>query len=253
MGGAIARAFASHGATVHVTGRTRSKLDAVVRDIDVSGGTAIIADISFNALGVNVVQNKPMVELSVEEFVRPVAEAARTQFVTGTAVARRMIGQRSGVIMMLSSSAARESGFEMGGFGLACAAVEGFTRCLAGEVGRQGVRVVALRPNFTPETFPGPVDLDSPDMQALIVRTALGQASCLVRSGRDSCVRRFRSRGCDDGSRGEPHLRRHRRLTEAWRARRQPGFAAPVQDSTVRPPIASRTLVWRAISELRPV
>ena len=33
---------------------------------------------------------------------------------------------------------------------------------LAGEVGRQGVRVVALRPNFTPETVPGFTDLDAP-------------------------------------------------------------------------------------------
>jgi 3-oxoacyl-[acyl-carrier protein] reductase len=43
----------------------------------------------------------------------------------------------------------------MGGFDLACAAIEAFTRSLAEEVGGQGVRVVAVRPNFTPETNPG--------------------------------------------------------------------------------------------------
>jgi NAD(P)-dependent dehydrogenase (short-subunit alcohol dehydrogenase family) len=50
----------------------------------------------------------------------------------------------------------------MGGFNLACAGIEALTRSLAGEVGRYGVRVVALRPNFTPETVPGLTDDDAP-------------------------------------------------------------------------------------------
>jgi NAD(P)-dependent dehydrogenase (short-subunit alcohol dehydrogenase family) len=37
----------------------------------------------------------------------------------------------------------------MGGFNLACAAIEALTRTLAGEVGRQGVRVVGIRPGMT--------------------------------------------------------------------------------------------------------
>jgi NAD(P)-dependent dehydrogenase (short-subunit alcohol dehydrogenase family) len=37
----------------------------------------------------------------------------------------------------------------MGGFNLACAAIEALTRSLAGEVGRQGVRVVRIRPGMT--------------------------------------------------------------------------------------------------------
>ncbi len=49
----------------------------------------------------------------------------------------------------------------MGGFNLACASIEALTRSLAGEVGRYGVRVVALRPNFTPETVPGFTDDDA--------------------------------------------------------------------------------------------
>lgn len=42
----------------------------------------------------------------------------------------------------------------MGGFNLACAGIEALTCSLAGELGRYGVRVVGLRPNFTPETSP---------------------------------------------------------------------------------------------------
>lgn len=48
----------------------------------------------------------------------------------------------------------------MGGFSLACASIECLTRTLAGEIGRYGVRVVALRPNFTPETHPEWVNLE---------------------------------------------------------------------------------------------
>jgi 3-oxoacyl-[acyl-carrier protein] reductase len=110
--------------------------------------------------------------MSLEDFLTPIVEAARTHFLTATAAARRMTAQGSGVIVMLSSSAARESGPRMGGFSLACAAIECLTRSLAGEVGRHGVRVVALRPNLTPETLPG-VSLD--DVQFLIDGTALGR------------------------------------------------------------------------------
>jgi 3-oxoacyl-[acyl-carrier protein] reductase len=193
MGGAVARAFARAGATVQVTGRTQGKLEKVAEDIKAGGGRAMTAvvdaydvdqveghlagleqvDISFNAVGLTVVQNKPLVELTVDEFVTPVAEAARTQFVTATAVARRMMKQGHGVIILLSSSASRESGYEMGGFSVACAATECFNRALAGEVGPHGVRVVTIRPNFTPETSPEPVDLTSPDLAPMIQATAL--------------------------------------------------------------------------------
>jgi NAD(P)-dependent dehydrogenase (short-subunit alcohol dehydrogenase family) len=55
----------------------------------------------------------------------------------------------------------------MGGFSLACASIECLTRTLAGEVGRYGVRVVALRPNFTPETHPEWVNLDDDSLKPL--------------------------------------------------------------------------------------
>ncbi|MGP8009933.1 MAG: SDR family oxidoreductase, partial [Acidimicrobiales bacterium] len=74
--------------------------------------------------------------------------------------ARHMTAQRSGVIVMLSASSSREWRHEMGGFSLANASIETLTRSLAGEVSRYGVRVVGLRPNFTPETVPGVTDED---------------------------------------------------------------------------------------------
>ena len=49
------------------------------------------------------------------------------------------------------------------------AAIEALTRTLAGEYGRSGVRVVGLRSNFTPETYPGVTD----EMLAPLIRDAL--------------------------------------------------------------------------------
>lgn len=194
MGGAIARAFAREGAKVFLCGRTRRTLDTVAQDIIDTGGqaeTAVVdahdratveahldavtgqsghVDVSLNAVNLHEVQGVPLLDMSVQDFVTPVTEAARTHFVTATAAARRMAAQGSGVIVMLSSSAARETGPLMGGFSLACASIEALTRTLAGEVGPRGVRVVALRPNFIPETAPG---VQPSDVQYLVDGTAL--------------------------------------------------------------------------------
>lgn len=196
MGGAVARAFGREGARVHLAGRTPAKLEAVAEEIRAEGGVAETAqvdahdpaaveahvdavaraagriDVCFNAVGLNDVQNIPLTEMSLPDFMAPLTEGARTHFLTSTAVARRMTAQGSGVIILLSSSAARESGPLMGGFSLACAAIECLARSLAGEVGRQGVRVVALRPNFTPETNP---EVRQTDIQFLVDGTALGR------------------------------------------------------------------------------
>jgi NAD(P)-dependent dehydrogenase (short-subunit alcohol dehydrogenase family) len=129
-------------------------------------------DISFNAIGLNVVQNIPLVDISVEDFMRPITEASQANFITSTAAVPHMTAQHSGVIIMLSATAVLETRHEMGGFNLACACIEALTRSLAGEVGRRGVRVVGIRSNFTPETWPGVTD---DDIAPLIRDTLLGR------------------------------------------------------------------------------
>jgi 3-oxoacyl-[acyl-carrier protein] reductase len=202
MGGAVARAFAAEGATVHLAGRTLANLEKVAADIGTAVGSVTVLDaydvpavndhvasiegpidVVFNGVSIRVKQDIPLVEMDVEDFVRPVQDAARTNFVTSTAVARRMIAQRWGVIILLSSSAARESGFEMGGFSLACASIECLTRSMAGEVGKYGVRVVALRPNFTPDTHPE-WDIPEDGLDHLLKRTALGRLPRMAEVGR---------------------------------------------------------------------
>lgn len=184
MGGAIARALGAAGASVFVAGRSPAKLEAAAASIREAGGTAetaeldvddrdaverhadgIVAragriDISCNAVGTDTVQNRPMVDLSVDEFMLSIDQALRRHFITMTAAAKRMSAQGSGVIVTLTASASREWRHQMGGFSVACGGVETLSRTVAAEVGAGGVRVVCIRANFTPETIPGTKEED---------------------------------------------------------------------------------------------
>jgi 3-oxoacyl-[acyl-carrier protein] reductase len=201
IGGAVARAFAGAGARVFLAGRTLATLDAVAADIRAEGGVAETAvvdamdkaavdahadqvattagsiDVSFNAVSVRVVQDVPLTEISLDDFLAPVTGLCRANFLTAAAAARHMTAQGSGVIVILTASAAKESRHQMGGFSLACAALEALTRALAGEVGRQGVRVAGLRSNFTPETYP---EVTDEDLQPLLKDVLLGRLPTLA-------------------------------------------------------------------------
>ncbi|MEU8899985.1 SDR family oxidoreductase [Nocardia sp. NPDC048505] len=201
MGGAVSRAFAREGARVALVGRTRSTLDALAAEITELGGSATATaidvfdraaieahadrvveqtgslDVSFNAVGMTAVQDVPLIDMQLADFMAPIEAAARSHFITATAAARRMTEQGSGVIVLLSASAADESRHRMGGFAIACAGIEALNRSLAGEVGRHGVRVVCLRPNFTPETVPGIADAD---LEPLLRDTRLGRLPLLA-------------------------------------------------------------------------
>jgi NAD(P)-dependent dehydrogenase (short-subunit alcohol dehydrogenase family) len=182
IGGAIARAFGREGAKVFLAGRTLSKLEAVAKDIRAAGGVVATAqvdaldeqavekhiaevarkaggiDVSFNAIGIEDVQGTPLTEISLEDFIRPITIATRTQFLTAKAVAPHMIKQGSGVIMMITATPSRIGWPLVGGFGTACAALESLSRQLAAELGPQGVRVVCLRSAGSPESIPDTLD-----------------------------------------------------------------------------------------------
>jgi NAD(P)-dependent dehydrogenase (short-subunit alcohol dehydrogenase family) len=181
---------------VHLTGRHQAPLEAVADEIKAAGGTAMTAvvdahdvaavnahtmailashgrmDVSFNAIDHGPIQGTALVDLALHDFMTPIVAAARTHFITATTAARCMVDRGSGVIILLSSSAAQESRHRMGGFNLACACVEALTRSLAGEVGPHGVRVVALRPNLIPETAP---DMSRRDLEPLLRDTLTGR------------------------------------------------------------------------------
>src|SRR5690349_17067742 len=65
-------------------------------------------DVSFNAIGIPSPKNRaPLVELDVEQFALPIAAYTRSYFLTARLAARRMIANRSGVIMTVTSTPSR--------------------------------------------------------------------------------------------------------------------------------------------------
>ncbi len=178
IGGAFAKAFAEAGANVFVTHHRLETAQEIADEIIGNGGkaeaTAVDAlnqdcieaflknvmdkvgsiDISFNAIGIKDVQDIPLVEMTVEDFQQPINIAMKTQFLTCTAAARYMIKQNSGVILSLTATPGGIGYANVGGFGPACNAIEGFSRNLAAEVGSSGVRVVNIRSGGSPDSRP---------------------------------------------------------------------------------------------------
>jgi len=177
VGAAVARAFAREGARVFLAGRTRATLDLVAEEISGSGGSVETAevdaldqravdehadavaaraggiDVSFNAISHGDVHGVPLLELSLEDFARPITVAMRAQFLTSRAAARHMTRQGSGVIMAITATTARPALPEIGGTGVTFDAIESQCRQWARELGPHGVRVVWLQTTGLPEAL----------------------------------------------------------------------------------------------------
>jgi NAD(P)-dependent dehydrogenase (short-subunit alcohol dehydrogenase family) len=178
IGGAVARAFASEGAKVFLTGHSLAPVELVVKGVVAAGGSADAAevdaldeqavdrhlqsvidmagrvDISFNAVGIpdTKILGVPLVELDVEQFSLPIATYTTSYFLTARLAARHMIPNRSGVIMRVTTLHSRTGIPLVGGYGPAMAAMEALTRDLSAELAPYGIRVVGLRPQAMPET-----------------------------------------------------------------------------------------------------
>jgi NAD(P)-dependent dehydrogenase (short-subunit alcohol dehydrogenase family) len=178
IGGAVARAFASEGAEVFLTGRKLGPVEAVANEIISAGGSAEAAevdaldeqavdehlesvidkagrvDISFNAVGIpdTEIVGVPLVELELEQFSLPITAYSTSYFLTARLAARRMLARNAGVIMTVTALPSRLGTPLNGGYSPAQAAKEALTRELSAELAPQGIRVVGLRPHGIPET-----------------------------------------------------------------------------------------------------
>lgn len=176
VGAAVARAFAAEGAEVYLGGRTQGKLERVAKEIRDDGGTAETAvvdaldeaqveafvanaakrskriDISFNVISVGEVQ-QPLMDISTDDFLEPIAAAARSQFLTTRAAARFMTKAGSGVVLTFGGSGPQTLP-GLGGFKVALDAMEGLRRQWAIELGKYGVRVVTIVSGGIVETLP---------------------------------------------------------------------------------------------------
>ncbi|MFD7161083.1 SDR family NAD(P)-dependent oxidoreductase [Kribbella sp. NPDC059898] len=200
IGGAVARSFAREGAIVHVVGRTVEPLDRLAGEIRAAGGTAEVAvvdaldeqavdrhaavldriDISFNLIGHKQYFGTPLVDMSLADVEEPVRNMLRTYYLTSRAAARRMIEQRSGVILTFGGYG--EPAANLGGFQVGFGAVEALRRSLARELGPHGVRVVTLQTNGIPESNPDtyPEDFRREVAEHTAAQTMLNRAATLA-------------------------------------------------------------------------
>ncbi len=175
IGSTVARAFAREGAYLFLTGRTLDKVNALAGELSKSGAKAHAAqvdaldrvavekhlddtagavggiDVSFNLIQIGGAQGQPLSAMTREAFAEPIENAMRTHFITATAAARHM-NKNGGVVLALTAVVARKPYPNSGGFGVACAAIEGLWRQLAIELGPRDIRLVTLRSSGSPDT-----------------------------------------------------------------------------------------------------
>lgn len=179
IGSQVSRVFGREGATLFLSGRNLSHVEALAKEIDRAGRKAFASrvdalneqeidsymkdvqkkagriDIVFNAIGIQPFHagyGTASTEVAYEKFLLLLNTHAGSQFLTSRLAAKYMRQQKSGVILTLSASISTDSRPFMAGITAACAAIEGMTRSLAAEFGREGIRVVCLRPKAMAET-----------------------------------------------------------------------------------------------------
>jgi 3-oxoacyl-[acyl-carrier protein] reductase len=221
IGGAVATAFGREGARVFLAGRNPATLEAVASRVRATGAVAETAevdalderavdehadavaaqagsvDVSFNLISHGDVQGTPMAGMAVDDYLRPVATAVRTTFLTSRAAARHMVRQGSGAILVFGGSGPPLRGYYLGGLQVAFEALESMRRQLSSELGRHGVRVVTLRTGGVPESIPEGVDgreaiVGDIERQTMLGRAAtledVGHAAAFAASDRARCM-----------------------------------------------------------------
>jgi NAD(P)-dependent dehydrogenase (short-subunit alcohol dehydrogenase family) len=178
VGTAVAKEFASQGATVFLSGRKFAAIEKVAQEIRQDGGVAYAAevdaldeqavnayleravqegesiDILLNAMGPQAKDygnGTSTLELPLEQYLLPLSTLVPSQFITARAAARHMIRQHSGVILFVTAIPVRGSASATA-ISSAFGAMESLLRCLAMDLGPTGVRVVGIRSGAMAET-----------------------------------------------------------------------------------------------------
>jgi NAD(P)-dependent dehydrogenase (short-subunit alcohol dehydrogenase family) len=175
IGRAIAKLFASEGASIFLTARTEAELTATAKEISDAGGRTqhIVADLASEAdcsrmvgeararLGrIDILVNNgghygpvvPVEDYPLAEFDNVLAVHLRAAFLLSKLVLPEMYTRNSGVILNISSLSAKAA-FPWGSaYAAAKAGMLGLTRVTAAEAARKGVRVNAICPGPVTET-----------------------------------------------------------------------------------------------------
>lgn len=167
LGRHIAEKFEQEGATVFrssvnaqpdqpkvtvVDARDEGAVDAYIDGIAAEGGSI---DIVVNMCGVEPGRynhGKPASDVSLEQFMMPLAVDTAAQFITAKSAFRHMSKQGSGVIILNTSTLAKVGSPWSPALTASHAATEGLMRSLAHEYGPVGVRVLGVRSEAMPDS-----------------------------------------------------------------------------------------------------
>jgi NAD(P)-dependent dehydrogenase (short-subunit alcohol dehydrogenase family) len=175
IGAAIARRFAREGAAVVLTARTQSEIETVAAEIARAGerAAAVAANLAQETECEKVVQFardkfgrvdilvnnagifgpvKPCEEIAPAEWDEALAVNLRAPFLLARLVLPEMYARSRGVILNISSIAAKMAYMWEAPYAVSKTGLIGFTRALAAEGARKGVRVNALCPGPVFET-----------------------------------------------------------------------------------------------------
>ena len=179
IGRAVSLGLAQSGASVVVASRTPKEVEGVAEEIKKMGGKAlaIVTDLTVND------QLENLVNATVKEFGRIdilVNNAARSflrslldlredgwdkvfntnvkaVWLLSRLVARRMIEQKGGRIINITTVGAEKAELGMGAYGCSKAALKMLTRCMAREWAQFGIQVNAVGPGLTKTDFSKPI------------------------------------------------------------------------------------------------
>jgi NAD(P)-dependent dehydrogenase (short-subunit alcohol dehydrogenase family) len=175
IGRAIARRFAAEGAAVLVAARTAAEVEEVAAEIRQAGGrsASLVADVSQPADcekiyrraleelgGVDILVNnagvlgpvRALQDISPEEWDDVLAVNLKSAFLLARLALPAMLERGRGIILNISSVAAKMAFGLNAPYAASKAAMLALTRTLAAETALHGVRVNAICPGPVPET-----------------------------------------------------------------------------------------------------
>lgn len=168
IGRATALRLSTKGHAVALVGRTAATLEAVAAEIRAAAGTALVVagDVSQPAAAEGIVRqvvdawervdalvncagaapSEPLAEMSVDHFHAVLDANLSSAFYMTRSVWPWMKGQGSGVIVNISSRAARDPFAGLGAYAIAKSGVNMLTLVTAREGAAIGIRVVGIAP-----------------------------------------------------------------------------------------------------------
>ncbi|MBT2582658.1 glucose 1-dehydrogenase [Planococcus sp. ISL-109] len=195
IGLAIAAGLANAGAKVLITGRNESVLQEVTDELnrrhmdvswkaaDVTSKQAVVElfdfidsdfggiDILVNNAGMNI--RKPLVEVEEEDWDAVIGTNLKGIFLIGQQAAKRMIGQKSGCIINISSIMGQVGNPLQTSYAASKGGINQLTKVWAAELAEHNIRVNALAPAYIKTPMTEPFLQDPERMEKLIGRTLL--------------------------------------------------------------------------------